>query len=74
MAYNIIPRSMLQSLLKQIKITEDVDVLRETAQWVLQQLIEVDVSHQIGAEKHEHSEERVTHRNGYRERTLDTGV
>lgn len=74
MAYKIIPRSMLQSLLEQIKITEDVDVLRETAQWVLQQLIEADVSHQIGAEKHERAEERVTQRNGYRDRTLDTRV
>ena len=74
MAYNIIPRSMLQSLLEQIKITEDVDILRETAQWVLQQLIEADVSHQIRAEKHEHAKERVTHRNGYRDRTLDTRV
>lgn len=74
MAYNNIPRSMLQSLLEQIKITEDVDVLRETAQWVLQQLIEADVSHRIGADKHEHSEERVTQRNGYRDRSLDTRV
>lgn len=74
MAYNIIPRSMLQSLLEQIKITEDVDVLRETAEWVLQQLIEADVSERIGAEKHERSETRTTQRNGYRHRSLDTRV
>lgn len=74
MACDTIPRSMLQFLLEQVKITEDVDVLRETARWVLQQLIEADVSQRIGAEKYQRSETRTTLRNGYRNRSLDTRV
>jgi putative transposase len=75
MARGIIPRSMLNSLLETIRNTEDVDALRETTEWALQQLIEADVSEQIGAEKHERAEDRrLTQRNGYRHRTLNTRI
>ena len=48
------------------------DFLRTLVQRVLEQLMEFDVANRIGADKHERSEERETHRNGYRERPLHT--
>lgn len=50
----------------------DGDFLRTVAEAVLQILMEADVAGLIGAGRHERSAERVTYRNGYRERTLDT--
>jgi len=51
---------------------EGLDFLRESLLWVVQQLMEVEVSELIGAERGERSEERLTHRNGYRSRRWDT--
>src|SRR4051795_12828591 len=51
---------------------EGVDFLRESLRWVVQQLMEAEVSELIGAERGERSEERLTHRNGYRPRRWDT--
>jgi len=67
-----LPHEVLEFLLESVKQTDDVDVLRETAQWLIQQLIEADVSQQIGAKPYERTEERKTHRNGSRPRTLET--
>jgi hypothetical protein len=52
----------------------DGDFLRSVAETVLQMLMEVDVESQIGAGRHERSAERLTQRNGYRDRSLDTGT
>ena len=51
---------------------EGVDFLRESLRWVVQQLMEAEVSELIGAEHGERSEERLTHRNGYRPRPWAT--
>jgi putative transposase len=51
---------------------EGLDFLRESLGWVVQQLMEVEVSELIGAEHGERNEERLTHRNGYRPRRWDT--
>src|ERR1044071_5378627 len=51
---------------------EGVDVLRESLRWVCQQLMEAEVSELIGAERGERSGERLTHRNGYRQRGWQT--
>jgi transposase-like protein len=51
---------------------EGVDFLRESLCWVVQQLMEAEVSELIGAAHGERSEERLTHRNGYRPRRWDT--
>jgi len=51
---------------------EGLDFLRESLCWVVQQLMEVEVSELIGAERGERTEERLTHRNGYRPRRWDT--
>lgn len=48
------------------------DLLRTAVQLVVQELMEAEVSAQIGAERYERSTERVTHRNGYRTRPWDT--
>src|SRR5206468_11464793 len=50
----------------------DGDFLRSVAEAVVQLLMETDVEGLIGAGRHERSGDRTTHRNGYRERTLDT--
>ena len=50
----------------------DGDFLRAVAESVLQLLMEADVEGVIGAARHERSSDRLTWRNGYRERTLDT--
>jgi putative transposase len=50
----------------------DGDFLRSVAETVLQMLMEADVESQIGAGRHERSAERLTQRNGYRDRSLDT--
>src|SRR5438128_3117730 len=51
---------------------EGVDFLRESLRWVVQQLMEAEVSELIGAEHGERSQERLAHRNGYRPRRWDT--
>ena len=48
------------------------DPLREMAEMMAAFLMEAEVSEQIGAEPHERSAERSTHRNGYRDRRWDT--
>ncbi len=52
----------------------DLNFLREGVRVLSQALMELEVSEQIGASKHERSDERTTHRNGYRERTWDTAA
>ncbi len=50
----------------------DSDFLCAVAESMLQILMEADVEGMIGAGRHERSPERLTYRNGYRERTLET--
>src|SRR6185437_2574944 len=45
---------------------------RESLVWVVQQLMEAEVSKLIGAERGERNPERLTHRNGYRQRSWQT--
>jgi len=50
----------------------EADFLRAVAGAVLQLLMEADVEGVIGAGRYERSAERLTYRNGFRERALDT--
>lgn len=50
------------------------DFLREAVRWLAQELIEMEAARQIGAQRHERTSERVTYRNGYRDRKWDTRV
>ena len=60
-------RSAVESML-----SEHGDVVRESVAFMVRELIEAEVSQLIGAELGERSEERSTHRNGYRHRRWDT--
>jgi putative transposase len=48
------------------------DVLVEGMRWLLQELMEAEVSAQIGADRYERTTERTAQRNGYRTRPWDT--
>jgi putative transposase len=60
------------ALLELMQKSGGSDFLKELAQTVLQRLMEFEVEGLTGAARHERSESRITHRNGYRERGLDT--
>ena len=48
------------------------DFLRQTLTWLLQRLMEAEVSAQIGADRYERTAERTALRNGSRPRPFDT--
>jgi putative transposase len=48
------------------------DLVRDSLRWLVQQLMEVEVSELIGAAHGERTEDRATWRNGYRPRRWDT--
>jgi putative transposase len=48
------------------------DFLQEGLRWLVQELMEAEVSAQIGAGRYERTDERTTQRNGYRTRPWDT--
>ena len=55
-------------------ISEHADFLAEAVALVAAQLMEAEISEEIGARRGEVSAERATHRNGYRERRWETRV
>jgi len=64
--------SAVSDLLDALTTGEGTDLVRELAQWALQQLIEVEASAKIGAGAWERTDARTTHRNGHRPRVLST--
>lgn len=62
----------LDELVRKLMGDEHADVLRETLAWFVRELMEVEITQQIGAALNEKSAERTTHRNGYRERLWQT--
>ena len=62
----------VEEVVRQVLVDEHADVLRESVQWLARQLMEVEVSELIGVAHGERSEDRATHRNGYRARRWDT--
>lgn len=66
-------RMALDALLRKVEL-EDGDFLREGVRVLSQALMELEVSHQLGAERHERTASRTGQRNGYRERQWDTRV
>jgi putative transposase len=68
------PRIAQRALLDQLA-GADTDTLRLVLEHAMQRLIEVEVTEVVGAEHGERApERRLTQRNGYRDRLLDTGV
>ncbi len=53
-------------------LSEHGDLVRESVAFMVRELIEAEVSQLVGAELGERSEDRSTHRNGYRHRRWDT--
>ena len=64
----------LLGLLRKRIESADVDFLREALRVMVEAIMDVEVSAQIGAEYAERSPSRLTHRNGYRPRPWDTRV
>lgn len=64
----------LQEYLRKLGMDQDKDFLQESVRIMSQMLMELEVQKQTGAEKHERTPERKTHRNGYRERMWETRV
>jgi putative transposase len=65
-------QSVLSELLDAFRAGEGVDLIRDAVQLVLQELIEVEATEQIGAGRYERAETRTTDRNGSRPRLLTT--
>ena len=62
----------VEEVVRKVLVDEHADVLRESVQWLAGQPMEVEVAGLIGAERGERTEDRATHRNGYRPRRWDT--
>lgn len=68
-------RSMtVREALGKVLGVEHVDVLRDSVRMILGELMEAEVAKLAGAERYEHSPERLAQRNGYRPREWDTRV
>jgi hypothetical protein len=66
-------RMAIEEVVRKVLVDGHADVLRESVRWLAGQLMEVEVSELIGAERGERRpEDRATHRNGYRPRRWDT--
>jgi len=65
-------KDALSELLDALRAGGDIDVVRAGMQLVAQALIELEAAQAIGAGRYERTEQRMTHRNGARERLLST--
>src|SRR4051795_12101307 len=65
-------RMTIEEVVRRVLREEHGDVIRESVRVVAQELMEAEVSELIGAQHGERTEDRVTHRNGYRPRPWDT--
>ena len=62
-------RMTIEEVVKKVLLEEQTDVLRAAVAAVCAELMEVEVSARIGAERGERRpDDRMTHRNGYRPR------
>jgi len=62
----------IEEVVGQVLREEHADVIRESVRVVAQELMEAEVSELIGAKLGERTDDRATHRNGYRPRRWDT--
>src|ERR671916_1105177 len=65
-------RMTIEEVVRQVLRDEHGDVIRESVRAVAQELMEAEISELIGAQRGERTEDRATHRNGYRPRRWDT--
>jgi putative transposase len=66
--------SVLSELLVAVNAGEGTDLIRELARWALQQLIDVEATGVIGADRYERSELRTNERNGRRMKVVSTAT
>ena len=64
--------SVLSEVLDAFRAGEGVDLVRDAVRLVMQELIELEASEQIGAGRYERTDTRTTERNGSRPRLLAT--
>jgi transposase-like protein len=62
----------IEEVVRKVLADEHADVIRDSVRWVVQELMESEVSELVGARLGERTEDRATHRNGYRPRRWDT--
>jgi putative transposase len=67
-------RMALAELLRKAEAEPGLDVLREGVRVLAAALMDLEVTQQVGAERHERTLERSGQRNGYRDRQWDTRV
>ena len=60
------------ALLELVEKYADADLFKELGQYALQRLMEMEAEQKVGAGRHERKDDRLTHRNGYRDRRLET--
>src|SRR5687767_4174224 len=66
-------RMTVEEVVRKVLLDEHADVIREAVRAVAAELMELEVSELIGAERGERRpDDRATHRNGYRPRRWDT--
>ena len=62
------------NLLNLLTQSQEGDFLKAVLKTALESLMNKDISNQVNASLREQTSERETYRNGYRERSLNTGV
>jgi putative transposase len=67
-------RMTTAELVAKVMAGEHGDFVREAVALIAHELMEAEISAEVGAEHGEVSEQRVTHRNGYRPRPWETRV
>ena len=67
-------RTALVELLRKAELEGSTAFLREGVRVLAQELMELEISERLGAERHERTPARSGYRNGYRERAWDTRV
>src|SRR5215217_2805003 len=65
-------RMTIEEVVRRVLREEHGDVIRESVRAVAHELMEAEISELIGAQHGERTEDRATHRNGYRPRRWDT--
>ena len=63
-------QSAVSDLLDALRVGEGTDLVRELAEWALQQLIEAEATEKIGAGPYERSDQRSKERHGHRSLSL----
>src|SRR5947209_7950575 len=67
-------RMTAADVVARVMASEHSDFVRDAVALVAQELMEAEITAEVGAELHEVSDERLTHRNGYRPRPWETRV